>query len=208
MKTGFITIFSLLTGFLCFGQVEYNAEEFQAGLMKTKTGAMIVYTGTNHSFTLEMFSENLKPSEQANFLTVDNTIFQSVIIPFQQKLDFDNMSAEIQKSNLLDYMNYELDYFKNELKQKIVGERHEFIEFNDKIYLFWYYDMPKSNKQIGKQIYLTTICFDQILNLNTPLERDKNDFNFNRDLLMKVGKTLKLNKKPINLSELYKELNK
>ncbi len=208
MKRKLALMILTLTGLFCYGQNDYKAEEFQSGLMKTKTGAMIVYTGSNHSFTLEILSDNLKPSEQPNFVIIDNIIFQSVIMPFQQKLDFENLSIETQKSNLLGYMNYELDYFKNELKQNILNEKYEWIKLNEKLFLFWFYDMPKSNKQIKKQIYLTTICFDHILNLNTPLMRDKDDFNFNKELLTKIGKSLKLKNEPIDLNILYNELNK
>jgi hypothetical protein len=206
MRIKFTLFYLLVTGLICFSQNEYKPEDFHAALLQTKTGAMIVYTGDKHSFTLDIVSKNIKPSEEPNFVIVDNTVLQSIIIPFPQKFDFENMNIETQKQNLLGYMNYELDYIKNELKEKIDNEKYEWVELNNKLFLLWFYDMPK-NKNIEKQVYLTTVCFDHILNLNTPLERERNDFNFAKDFLIKISQTIKLYDKSINLDELYKELN-
>ncbi|MDB5257065.1 MAG: hypothetical protein JWM14_1760 [Chitinophagaceae bacterium] len=186
----------------------YTAEKFEPALMQTKTGAILVYNGEKHSFTLELVSPNLRPTENPTFIMLDQSILQAVVLPFSQKLDFDHLSIADQKQILTGYMNYELNYFKQELHQDYKKSISEWIELNGKLFLFWSYDMPKSNKELGKQIYLTTICFDQIMNLNVPMERKKNDFEDKKKLLTTIGNTLQLNDQPVNLDALYKELTK
>ncbi|MDP4185821.1 MAG: hypothetical protein Q8862_11755 [Bacteroidota bacterium] len=205
MKTNLVFVFFLLVGLSTFGQNDYTAEKYQTALMPTKTGGMIAYTGTSHSFTLNLVSNNIKPLEH-HLINIDNTIFQSIIIPFKKKCDFEHMSIEDQKANLLGYMNYELDYVSKELKLDVRNKKYEWLELNGKQFLFWYYDMPDSNPQIEKQIFLTTVCYDQFLCLGSPLGKNKNGFEFNKALLVKIGKTLQMNNKPIDLNELQKEL--
>ena len=67
--------------------------------------------------------------------------------------------------------------------------------------------MPKSYKTIDQQCYLMTICFDQILVLNSPVGKGKK-FTDIKELLTNVGNTLKLNDHTIDLEKLYNDLNK
>jgi len=213
MKRLIAILFFCLSNFYVFSQATYKAEPFKAALMQTKTGAMVVYNGKKHSFTIDIISDSIKPSKHPNFVIVDNKVLQASIISFQSKLDFDNLDEEAQIKNLLGYMNYELDYVKNQLKSKDLNEKYEFIKLNDKIFIFWTYDMPKSNESIDKQCYLVTICFDQMLILNTPLTKGKQSyytesFDKLKEFLLSIGKTLKLNNYSIDLNKLYNDLNK
>jgi hypothetical protein len=45
------------------------------------------------------------------------------------------------------------------------------------------------------------------LNMNIPLEKTKN-FKDAKDLLFTIGRTLKIEDKPVDFDELYNELNK
>jgi hypothetical protein len=195
-----------LTSLLCFSQ-SYKAEGFKSALMQTKTGAMVVYTGETHSFTIEIIGNDIKPSDKPNFMTVDNKILQSSIIPFQTQLEFEKLSEEAQKKNLLSYMDYEMKYIKDQLKAKNLNENNEFISLNNELFLFWTYDMPKSYKTIDKQCYLVTICFDQMLILNSPVDSGKS-FKEIKDFLLNIGNTIKLSDHSIDLNKLYEELNK
>lgn len=200
-----LIIFSL-TNLMLYSQTTYKAEDFKSALMQTKSGAIIVYTGQQHSFTIDIVGK-ITPSEKPNFVTVDNKILQSSIIPFETKLDFEKLSEEAQKKNLLGYMDYEMNYIKEQLKSKNLNEKYEFITLNNKIFLFWSYDMPKSYKAVDKQCYLVTICFDQMLILNCPVDNGKTFIDI-KDMLTNIGKTLKLNNNTIDLEKLYNELNK
>jgi len=188
-----------------FSQTEYKAEEFQSALMQTKSGAIIVYTGTEHSFTTEIVG-NVMPGDKPNFVTVDNKILQCIILPFHTQLNFDSLSEDTHKEQLAGYMEYELDYIREQLGSKKLKEEYEFVTLNDKIFLFWSYDMPKSFSSVDKQCYLVTICFDQLLILNSPVVSGKPLEEF-KEFLTTIGKTLKLNNQTIDLEKLYNDLN-
>ena len=186
-------------------QSSYKAEDFKSALMQTKEGAMIVYTGQQHSFTINI-NGKVTPSDQPNFVNVDGNILQSSIIPFQTQLDFDNLSIEVQKKNLQTYMDYEIKYIKEQLKVGDLHEKSEFITLNKKVFLLRSYDMPSSFKSVDKQCYLVTICFDQMLVLNGPVPKGTK-FQTVKSLLTDVGSTLKLNNTTIDLEQLYNQLN-
>jgi len=196
-----------------YSQENYTAETFKAALMQTKTGAMIVYNGEKHSFTIDIIGDTIKPTDHPNFIQVDNGILQASIIPFNTKLDFENMSTDSQKKNLLGYMKYELEYDKEQLNSKDLKEKHEFVSLNGKTFLFWTFDMPESNKTVAKQCTLITICFDQIVALNMPVTKGKQTGSLGtydkiKEYLFSTGKTLKLNDQSLDLNKLYYDLKK
>ena len=103
-------------------------------------------------------------------------------------------------------MQYELNYDKNDLKLNYTNLTHDFIVMNDKLYLLWVFNMPAVNTSVLKQINLSTLCFEHVLNLNTPFVKDDN-FGDDKGLLLKVAQTLKQNDFKIDFNELYKKLN-
>ena len=188
-----------------FSQEKYTAEKFQAALMERKVGAYVVYTGDKHSFMLTI-DEKITPSNQPNMVKIGNNLLQCSITPFTSRLNVDSLSVEIQMSNLEAYMKYEMDYIKEQLKSKKLNEQYELATFNNRLFIFWYYDMPKPYKSIDKQCYLATICFDQILVLNCPVQRGQQQDEI-KLLMVNIARTLKLNNHPIDLDKLYKEIN-
>ena len=206
MKTKLLTIF-LLSTIICSGQNENTVEQFKPAVLKLMSGAKIVFNGTTHAFTIDVISDSIKPPERPNFLLVNNNVFQYLTLAADKRVNFDSLSIERKKANLTNYMNYELDYFKNELKIKISNLNFEWLELNKRLFLFWFFDMPKNNKTIEKQVYLTTICYDNIVGLNMVMTRKGNSFNYYKNLLIGTGKTLQTFNEPINLDKLYKELN-
>jgi hypothetical protein len=65
--------------------------------------------------------------------------------------------------------------------------------------------MPKDNNSVSKQVYLFTICFDQILLLNGPVVKDQTEM---KTVLINIAKTLELfPDKTQDLRKLYFDLN-
>jgi hypothetical protein len=188
---------------------QYEAEKFEAALLQAKYGAMLVYNGEKNSFSLKFVSKAIEPTEKPNFVKVDDILMQASITPFQQKLAFDNLNEEAQRKWLLGWKNYERDWAAEQLKTKLT-ETEAFVKIGDKLFLQWTFNMPMSDKpgSIAKQVYLVTICFDQILVLNGPLENDKSESAL-LEKLKSVASTLKLNPGQVqDLEKLYQELMK
>ncbi len=198
-----VTIQLLLISTSLFAQSA--AESFESALIPKKGGAVVVYSGDSHSFTVDIISDDIKPLDHPGMVIVDNKTLQFVCIGY--KVVKENGTAEeIQKTQLLTYMQYELDYVKNDVNMDYTDLHKYWVVINDKIFLLWYYNMPADNKSVLKQINLSTLCFTHVLNLNTPFVNGDN-FDDDKGLLLKVAQTLKQNNFKISFDDLYKKLN-
>lgn len=188
------------------GSAQYKAEEFQPSLIEAKFGVMIVFNGQKNSFTLRIVSTSIEPSEQENFLLVDKKLIQASAIPFQEEFNFKSMTPEQQKQLLTGYKEYEKEYVQEQLKTVLTGTE-QFLNLDGKIYKYWSFDMPKGNNSVTKQVYLFTICFDQILLLNGPVVKDQTEAEV-KTVLINMAKTLELfPDKTQDLRKLYFDLN-
>jgi hypothetical protein len=200
---GFLTLIS----FLANGQ--YKAEEFEAGLLEAKYGALLVYNGQINSFSLRFESKSVEPTDKPNFIRVENILMQSSITPFTQELDFKNLDNETQKKFLIAWKAYEKKWVEEQLKFKLI-EKDEFIDISNRPFLYWIYDMPKNKNKdsVDKQVYIVTICFDQLLILNGPVEKGKKE-EIIKEKLLTIAKTLTLYPNQTqDMEKLYHELKK
>ena len=205
MKIFAFGLLTLLSTSYVFGQ--YKAEEFEAALLQAKYGAMLVYNGQRNSFSLKFISKSVEPTDQPNIIKVDNLLIQTSITPFTQKLDFENLDDETQKKLLTDWKKYEKDWIEEQLKIK-VKEKDEIIKIENRLFLYWTYDMPKDNDSVDKQVYLVSICFDQMLILSGPVEKSKSE-SILKDKLVGIAKTLNVIPGQVqDINKLYKELMK
>jgi hypothetical protein len=207
MKNSIFILVLLLTAVKLCAQT--SAEKFKSALMEKKGGAVVVYSSDKHSFTLDLVSNNIKPQNKSGLVSMDNRVLQFILIPNETILA-DSVSEAYQKTALLGYMNYELDYIKNDLKMAYTNLVTEWAVINNKLSLSWRYDMPtemiKDESSIRKQINLSSICFGHVLNLNTPFEKNDN-LDDDKAFLAKVAKTYTPNNSAIDFNEFYKKLH-
>jgi len=171
MRHYFLGLLTLIS-FFTFGQ--YKAEEFEAALLEAKYGALLLYNGQTNSFSLRFESQSIEPTDKLNFVIVDNLVIQTSITPFTQNLDFNNLDNETQKKYLASWKAYEKKWVEEQLKIELT-EKEEFIDIVNKPTLYWAFNMPKSKdkESVDKQVYLVTVCFDQLLILSAPVEKSK-----------------------------------
>ncbi|HTJ49711.1 MAG TPA: hypothetical protein VL443_09680 [Cyclobacteriaceae bacterium] len=204
------TLSIILIGLSSFSvTAQYKAEEFEAALLQAKYGAMLVYNGQKNSFSLRFISKAVVPTNEPNFLRVDNILMQSSIIPFTEKVDFNNLNDDAQRSFLAGWKNYEKEWVQEQLKTEI-NDASEFMKIAERSFLYWTYDMPKGDdpNAVVKQVYLVAICFDQILILNGPVEKGKTESAV-KEKLISVAQTLKINPGQVqDIEKLYKDLMK
>ncbi len=190
-----------------FAQPAKQVEEFNGYLMQTKKGALFVFNGSSHAFSIEVISNKLKPTNDQLALLIDNIIFRPFVLPYRTVTEFDKMPDQRQKELLQNYINYEFDFFKNDQKQDISNLSYEWLTLNDKLFIYWIYDMPKSNKMVEKQMYVTTICFDNVLTLNMPLQSKSKSLEFHKGLLIDISRSYKAYNTVVDLDKMY-EANK
>jgi len=202
MKHLYLTIISML---LLSFQLKDHVE-FESGLIPIKSGAIFAFTSEEKSFLLHLESENIEPLEARNFVQVDNWVFQAFNLGFEKPKNVDLKTESEQKKLLSRYVMYEIDYFKNELKIPCDNLKMNWGKINDNYFYFWYFNMPDTKGSISKQMYLTTICHDQFLNMSIPIGKES-DFKNGKEFLFKVAKTLEINDFPVSFVELNRKYN-
>lgn len=175
----------------------YGQGRFDSALIPTKDGALFAFSDSTKSFTLDIVSDNIQPLEQRNFVMIDNWIFQAFNIDFENPKNIDLTKEENIKKSISQYVKYETDYFKKELKFPCDSLTLNWEKINGHYFCFWYFNTPDTIESLKKQMYLTTICYNQILNMNIPLEKGV-DFKDGKEFLFKMANTLKIYDKPID----------
>jgi hypothetical protein len=199
MKTLSLLISLSLISFSTLAQSDLYDEEFTLTYSATKTGGKFLYNGKQHSFTIDVTSDKIKPTEYPNYITVGGQIIQAAIIAVPpSNIDLKNISRAQQNVILEGYVQYELDYFKKELNMNYQNFKKEVVFIDARPWLVWTFDVPEMNieaaKKVKSQIYASTVCFNQVLTLNSPIMTG-DDGAEAKKLLMKIMSSLKLHDK-------------
>lgn len=176
-----------------------------ARLLTGKRHSLIVYAGKDHSYTLEIGPHTAKPSDIPGFITIDKQIVQSTVVPASKPIAPRDLTPDKEKALLLDYMNYELKYYRKKLSQRYTNLQTEWISTHGRLFLLWYYDLPQNDKVISRQIYASTIFYGQVMDLNAPVFKP-DDWTRARTTLVRLAGTMKTFDKPLNLESLRKKL--
>lgn len=193
----------LLTPFSSFAQQGY-----EKAVVESATGAYLIFTNDSNSLIFHLDTAKVEPVGNGDnfFVLVDNTwTLQLFTIDFQNPNNKDIDDLEVQKSFLIQYMNYELNYFNEELQMNIENQKAGFGPVGNKHFLLWHFDTPDL-PAVQKQLYLSTIVFDNFLNINIPLTNNQT-FEDGLNFLDRVARTLESHDHPINIEEFYKKVN-
>jgi hypothetical protein len=201
----FLSALVLLTiPFSVFSQ-KSEPEDVHARLIQGKHNSVIAYAGKDHSFTLDVPFRTTKPSDVPGFITIDKQIIQSTLVPADKAMNPSSTDAAKQKELLLKYMNYELAYYKKKLKQNYSNLQTEWITLKGRLFLVWYFTMPENYKLVSRQVYVSTLFYDQVMDLNAPVFKT-DDWGRARNILVRLAGTMKTFDKHVNLEELQKKL--
>ncbi|MDB5134195.1 MAG: hypothetical protein JWP37_798 [Mucilaginibacter sp.] len=140
-----ISIFFSISSLLAFGQADINNESFTSTFVKTKDGGQVIFNGKNHAFSVNIpgttvTEEKLgNAGENQNFIHCGGTVIQTSWVPLPQpvpeNMQLSNLTREEQQETLDGYVNYELDYFTNELKTKPLNFTKEWITVGSRLFL-------------------------------------------------------------------------
>lgn len=189
------------------GQKKTPDEEARASLVTGKKRSMIAYAGKDHSFTMDVNAKTAKASDIPGFVSIDGQIIQATLVPSSPPVDARQMTTAQEKETLTKYMNYELAYYKKKLKQNYSQLQTEWITIKDRLFLVWYFDMPKDYKLVSRQLYFSTLFADQVLDLNAPVFKT-DQFSHARGVVNKLVNSLKTYDKYLDIEGLKKELGK
>jgi hypothetical protein len=180
------------------------ADDQRAQLLTGKKRSLIAYAGRDHSFTLEP-AHSAKISDVPGFITIDKQIIQATVISVDKSIDLRSMSASREREVLQKYMEYELDYYRKKLKQRYGHLQTEWVSLQGRQFLVWYFDTPENEKLISRQVYVSTLFHDEVIDLNAPVFRS-DDWGKARGLLVKLAGTMKTYDKRLDLPALRRKL--
>jgi hypothetical protein len=180
-------------------------DEAHASLVAGKKKAVIAYAGKEGSFTMDVNVKTVKNSDIPGFITVEGQIVQATLVPSQPPIDASTMTTAQEKETLTKYMNYELSYYKKKLKQNYSQLQTEWVTIKDRLFLVWYFDMPKDYKLVSRQLYFSTLFSNQVLDLNAPVFKTE-QFSQARATLTHLVNTLKTYDKGLDLEALKKHM--
>ncbi|HMH23549.1 MAG TPA: hypothetical protein VK563_17305 [Puia sp.] len=184
-----------------------SPEDVHARLLRGKKRSLIAYAGKEHSFTMEVVARSVKPSDLPEFINIDGLIVQSTLLPVPEGIDLRHLNPSREKDLLTRYMKDELDYYRKKLRQNYNKPESELLTMKGRVFLLWYFDMPANSKMVKRQVYLSTLFYDQVVDLNIPIF-NLNDFPRAKAQLVKLAGTLKTYNKRLDLDLLSKQLNK
>jgi|SRR5665213_2292351 len=185
-----------------FGQS--TTDGFKSIALKRKNGAEIVFSGKARSITIDIDSQDIKPTDKPGELFMGDKIL-AYTLTADNPAGKEKTSEGAQKTRLLSYMKNQLDYTKRVSKLRYNHAEHAWQFINNKIFLIWSYDVPNPNGPVLKQVNLSACCFDNILNLSTSSVKEE-DTDPDKALLISAAQTLKQNDFKIDFREQYKKL--
>jgi hypothetical protein len=201
------TLILLFAGFTSFGQPTTPVDDEHASLLPGKKHSLIAYAGQDHSFTLDVHAHTVKPSDVPGFITIDGQILQSTLVAADRSIDLGHNSPAREQDILTRYMNSELAYYKKKLHQHYSNLQTDWVTLQNRLFLVWYFDMPKNNELISRQIYVSTLFFNQVMDLNAPVFHAE-DSEKAKAILLRLAGSMKTYDKHLDLTALGKKLNK
>jgi hypothetical protein len=186
------------------GAFAQPADDVHASLLTGRKKALIAYAGQDHSFTLEV-APTAKPSDVPGFITVNKQIVQSLLVPIDKSIDLNNMTPAREQDILTSYMKFELSYYKKKLHQDYSNLQTQWLTLQNRIFLVWYFDIPNNQKLISRQIYVSTVFFNQIMDLNAPVFHPE-DADKAKALLLRLAGTIKTYNTHLDLGALQKKI--
>jgi hypothetical protein len=181
------------------------SEDVHATLLQGRHRAVLAYAGETHSFTLEVPNKSTKPSDVPGFITIDKQIVQATLLPADKSSDRKLSGPSPEKELLLKYMNYELSYYKKKLKQNYSHLETEWMTLQGRLFLVWYFNMPENYKLVSRQVYVSTLFYDQVVDLNAPVFK-ADDWGKARTILVRLAGSMKTFDKRLDLRGLQKKL--
>jgi hypothetical protein len=205
-----VLLFIGLSNIAC-AQDDINNEKFTYTFNTGDSSALLTYNGKSHAFSFAIPGKGLTRQDvetrQPNqvFINAGKTIVQVSLIPLPQPIapavQLSSLTDDQIKETLDGYVQYEIDYMKNDLKIKPHNLKKEWKTINAKLVLVWYFEFDVGTKEAGKtvtaQAYISSICYNQVVDLDIPLYTPA-DADAANVMLAGIQASLKMFDKPLN----------
>lgn len=188
---------------IVFTTVSYGQDDRVRGVIRTKSGFMVVWNEPKSNFTVEIRGKDLERVENKNLAFLIDGKFLQIVSAFKSEfLPPDRKSEKFNESKILTtHRDWEGDYLGKALNEKLSIESDELKLKNDKTALIWSFTVPKSaGGSVKKQIFLTVDKGESLLVLNGAVTRETSE-ELVRRFLIDTANTLRVYEKPLNQKE-------
>lgn len=193
-KCLFAYVLTLVFNFPCISQLPINQERFDLMFQESAHGYKWVYNGITHLFSIEINEEDVKQVKYPNDISINKQVIHTAATPIRDtSANLSKLSIARQKAMLTAYV------FKKAGKLAAQQLKKEWVTVNSKLWLLGsYYPVTKNPVRTkNKQLIVSTICFNQVLELNTTVTNEEN-LKKAKILLNQLMATLKLSNTPID----------
>jgi len=190
----FAYVFILVFNFPCISQLPINQERFDLMFQESAKGHKWVYNGITHLFSIEINEKDIKQVKYPNDISINKQLIHTAATPIRDtSQNLSKLSISRQKAMLTAYVT------KKAGKLAAQQLKKEWVTVNSKLWLLGsYYPVTKNPVRTkNKKLMVSTICFNQVLELNTTVANEKN-LNKAKILLNQLMATLNLSNTPID----------
>jgi hypothetical protein len=168
-----------------------NNDEPQISFVQKEKSSDVGLAWNDHRAGFVLESKSVKVLNDKGFFNVDGQIVQFVSIKIPSNMDVNNLTPEKMKPILQGYVQYEMQYFKDELKLEISELTSGFTTINEIFFIKWKFQVKSKENanNVNQQVYYTTICWDRVVSLNSPVTDKDNSKQFEKRL-EGIAKTL------------------
>jgi len=172
-----------------------NNEEPELNFTKKDKLSEISFSWNNHRIRFEVEAKSIKQLDAKGFFDADGQVVQFSTVKIPSNVDLMNLNDEKEISILRGYVQYEFQYFQNELKLEVKDLKIDTKTLNGKNFIEWEFRVTtKPNQQINKtnkQIYYTAVFWDRVVSINSPVMLNDDDKRIEKKLEL-IAKSLKV----------------
>jgi|RhiMetdeSRZDD1v2_1073273.scaffolds.fasta_scaffold135405_2 hypothetical protein len=189
----FVSVLISVFNLPCISQLPINQERFDLMFQESAQGYKWVYNGITHLFSIEIYEEDVKQVKYPNDISINKQVIHTAATPIRDtSANLSNLSIIRQKAMLTAYLT------KKAGKLAAQKSKKEWVTVNSKLWLLYSYPVIKNSVPTkSRQLIVSTICFNQVLELNTTITNEEN-LKKAKILLNQLMVTLKLSNTPID----------
>jgi hypothetical protein len=179
--------------------------------IKALDGYVLVWNQPGCYFTLTIKGKDVQPAESSQnvLFKVDEMFFQVQAVAISQFMKETAKGKSEDTAILMAHRDWESDYIQNTLKKKFTVQTVVKKLKGGRDALLWRYDMPElppdMHSTAKAQVYLSVVCGDHVILLNSTVEGLKTEA-MAQALLLDTIATLKTSATPIDVQELRKTI--
>ncbi len=200
----------LLLAGTCLLPLPTNAQSIKPEVIRTASGATVVFNTIDSFFAADVVGENIQPAPGTDgYFQVDNRLVRMTNTPDKKVLPGAGSRVLLPKEILQTQFRLDLKEEEFLLQRPIQGTQQEVLTLpKGRVLLHWWFDLPSGTQGGATQRhYISTVCNREVFTVCAPL-LPTDSAEALRAFLLEIMGTVRESDDPINVKEYAKELKK